>query len=181
MNSFQIKFNLDYYPPQPIIGNAGCPEMVDTTGDNRDFLEQILVSNNYLFSANYPNPKINAFNFALNRRIYDPSVAGALYNGTNVNQGTIPTINNMDGLINPHTAMGQSYFHENRHRGTAAFCFSFEPYAHSKNYMIGVDTRNVRPFDVLFDTVPTGLFPTDQTLYIYCKNHILVTYGTNGV
>jgi hypothetical protein len=30
----QLKFNTDYYPSQPLVGNGGCPLMVDTSGDN---------------------------------------------------------------------------------------------------------------------------------------------------
>jgi hypothetical protein len=47
--------------------------------------------------------------------------------------------------------------------------------------MSGVDTRNVRPFDVLFDTAPINSFPSDQTLYIYARSNVLVTYGRNGI
>lgn len=47
--------------------------------------------------------------------------------------------------------------------------------------MTGVDTRNVRPFDVLFDTSPINPFLSDQTLYIYCRSHVIVIYGNDGI
>lgn len=47
--------------------------------------------------------------------------------------------------------------------------------------MIGIDTRNVRPFELLFDAGTTNLFPTDQTLYIFVRYHTIVAYGDNGV
>lgn len=47
--------------------------------------------------------------------------------------------------------------------------------------MIGVDTRNARPFDVLFDTAAIQPFTTDQTLYIFTRVNVLVVYGENGV
>lgn len=34
----QLKFNTDYYPPQPLVGNAGCPNAVDTSGDNSIYM-----------------------------------------------------------------------------------------------------------------------------------------------
>lgn len=30
----QIKFNTDYHPSQPIMGNAGNPDQVDKSGTN---------------------------------------------------------------------------------------------------------------------------------------------------
>jgi hypothetical protein len=33
----QIKANGQWYPLQPITGNAGMPEILDTSGDNWDF------------------------------------------------------------------------------------------------------------------------------------------------
>jgi len=38
IRSMQLKFNTDYYPPQPLVGNAGNPQMIDTTGDNSVFM-----------------------------------------------------------------------------------------------------------------------------------------------
>lgn len=62
----QIKLNTSYYPSQPIVGNAGNPQLVDTSGDNWPFYEQLLLSNNFLFNTNFPFPKINQKNFAIN-------------------------------------------------------------------------------------------------------------------
>ena len=33
----QLRANTIYYPIQPIVGNAGNPEMIDQTGDNWPF------------------------------------------------------------------------------------------------------------------------------------------------
>jgi hypothetical protein len=68
----QLKFNTDYYPPQPLVGNAGNPQVIDTTGDNSVFMESLLTSNNYMFTTNIPQPRINNYNFAVNERCYDP-------------------------------------------------------------------------------------------------------------
>ena len=71
ISSLQFKANGFYYPLQPIQGNAGNPEQIDTTGDNWNFYELLLLSNNYLFNVNMPLPRINQKNFAINGRIYD--------------------------------------------------------------------------------------------------------------
>ncbi len=34
ITTMQLKFDVNYYPPQPIQGNAGNPEILDTTMDN---------------------------------------------------------------------------------------------------------------------------------------------------
>lgn len=47
--------------------------------------------------------------------------------------------------------------------------------------MVGVDSRNSRPFDVLFDTYGQDYFPRDQTLYIYTRSNVIVTYGEEGI
>jgi hypothetical protein len=97
-------------------------EALDNTGDNSDFMQLLLMSNNYLFTTNIPQPKINAYNFTLNERLYDPSKTSTLYDPTMWHSGYYAY--NKDS-VNGDTAMGQPYFHENRHRGTAAFTFSF--------------------------------------------------------
>jgi hypothetical protein len=116
----QIKANGSWYPLQPIQGNAGNPETVDVNGDNWDFYEQILLSNNFLFSTNYPYPKINPKNFAINGRLYDTTATATLMNPSiyNIQPENMMGINNFVNSvaqipqnINPHTAMGQSWFH----------------------------------------------------------------------
>lgn len=34
IRSLQFKFNTDFYPAQPITGNAGCPLYIDQSGTN---------------------------------------------------------------------------------------------------------------------------------------------------
>ena len=91
----------------------------------------MLLSNNFLFSTNYPYPKINPKNFAINRRIYDTSATSAYMSPSLYNQsptslgGYVTSLNSMTSNVNPHTALGQSWFHENRYVGKAAFPFSF--------------------------------------------------------
>ena len=109
ITSFQLKFNVDYMPPQPIVGNAGNPQYLDTTGDNSAFLKQILMSNGFLFNTNVPQPKINPFNFALNGRIYNPANQNPLYELAMYRAPS--TYVWSQNSVNGDTALGQSYFH----------------------------------------------------------------------
>lgn len=54
--------------------------MIDQTGDNWPYYQLILLSNNFLFNTNVPQPKVNKKNFAINSRIYDASNNKPLYN-----------------------------------------------------------------------------------------------------
>jgi hypothetical protein len=89
--------------------------MYGTSGDNWNFYETLLLSNNFLFSTNSPTPKINTKNFAINSRCYDINNVNTYLNPKdyNTNQGdwgaVMNTVENMS--INADTAMGQSWFH----------------------------------------------------------------------
>jgi hypothetical protein len=104
------------------MGNGGNPMMLDNSGDNSIFLENIFYSHNYMFSNLTASPRINAYNFAINGRCYDVTNADTLYDPT--------MINNVDfgwssSAVNADTAMGISSIHENRYVGKAAYVFSF--------------------------------------------------------
>lgn len=47
--------------------------------------------------------------------------------------------------------------------------------------MNGIDTRQARPFEIVFGTQPTGAFPRDQTMYIFLRQNIITIYTKNGV
>lgn len=70
---------MQWYPIQPYTGNGGNPIQVDTTGDNSVFLENILYSHDYMFSNLNPQPRINAYNFAINNRCYNPANIETFY------------------------------------------------------------------------------------------------------
>jgi hypothetical protein len=65
--------------------------------------------------------------------------------------------------------------------GKAAFVYPFEPFGHSKNTYQGINTLSARPFDVLFNSMPTNYFPRDQTLYIFTKINCVIIYSDKGV
>ncbi len=73
---------MQYYPPQPIMGNAGNPIAIDITGDNSNFLDQIYWSKNYNFQSSVPIPRINPFNFSVNQRCYDVTNSATFYDPT---------------------------------------------------------------------------------------------------
>lgn len=118
ITSLQFKANGSYYPLQPIQGNAGNPESLDTTGDNWNYYELLLLSNNFLFNTNVPLPKINQKNFAINGRIYNTSnmntlLPSTLYQLAPVSTGALATSLSSfaTATVNADTAMGQSWFH----------------------------------------------------------------------
>lgn len=119
INSFQIKLNTNYWPTQPIVGNAGNPEPVDGDVDNYVYMEQLLLSTLYLFSTNHPMPKINKYNFAINGRCYDSDRKDTYY--TNMDGQLSPTVAN----VNKDTALGYSWYHENRYVGKAMFIYTW--------------------------------------------------------
>lgn len=185
----QIKANGSYYPLQPILGNAGNPQTVDTTGDNWPFYQALLLSNNFLFNTNVPAPRINQKNFAINGRIYDTSNRATFLPDTLYDTNKATTYPNayavLDSFntnpINFDTALGQSWFHENRYVGRAIFSYTFEPYGHSKNLISGLNTTNYRQFEITFNNSPNNVFPSDQTMYIFSRSNILVNYTERGI
>ena len=104
-----------------------------------------------MFEKRIPNPRINAYNFAINDRPYN------IYNThTFYDPSMIDDIAYQWGAdtVNSDTAMGMSFLHENRYVGKAAYLFSFEPYTHSRNFLTGIDTRAAKSFDVIFTCNP---------------------------
>ena len=99
---------MDYYPPQPYQGNGGNPMMLDAYGDNSTFLENIYYSNNYMFSNLTPAPRINAYNFAINNRCYNPLNNNWLYDGKMADDADY---NWNFGSVNADCAMGMSFIH----------------------------------------------------------------------
>lgn len=108
MRSMQLKFNTDFYPAQPITGNGGCPVQIDQSGDNSEFLQYLLMTYNYRFATNTPQPRINSFNFAVNARNYDPTQTTSFYNPNTLFNNTA-TLNAT--TVNMDTAMGMPWFH----------------------------------------------------------------------
>lgn len=117
----QLKANGSYYPLQPILGNAGNPNVTSLSpDDNWNYYECLLLSNNFLFNTNCPLPKINQKNFAVNGRIYDTTntrtlLPTSMYNKTFPGQSFPQYLDSLGAIsdlhINSDTAMGQSWFH----------------------------------------------------------------------
>lgn len=95
--------------------------------------------------------------------------------------GTLNGMASNTAMINADTALGQSWFHQNRYVGRAIFSYSFQPYGHSRTFINGLDTRGYRQFDVTFNASPEGVFPKDQTLYIFSRSNVVVKYTSAGI
>lgn len=83
--------------------------------------------------------------------------------------------------MNPHTALGQPWFHENRYIGKAIFAYSWEPYGHSKGTIMGIDTRGFRQFDVTFNSLPVDVYPHDETMLVFCRSNVIIKFSNDGI
>jgi hypothetical protein len=105
---------MEYFPPQPIIGNGGNPCQIEgAEDDNSNFIENIFWSNNFMFNKVNPFPRINAYNFAINDRCYDVNKVDPMYADL---VSTITNVNNsgmkwLDSSINSDTAQGMPWIH----------------------------------------------------------------------
>ena len=114
--------NMQYFPPQPYQGNGGNPLNTDPFGDNSVYLENIYFANNYMFSNLMASPRINAYNFAINNRCYDPTNSNFFYDSAMIGNRTYGWNSQ---TVNADTALGMPFIHENRFVGKAAYVFSF--------------------------------------------------------
>ncbi len=131
-----------------------------------------------MFSNLTPLPRINQYNFAINERCYDISNINSFYDPGMIDN---KKYNWSIGSINSDTAMGMCDIHENRYIGKAAFLYSFEPYAHSAEFLIGVNTKNAKQIDVILTANAQQWFPRPQTMYIYTRSSNIIKYNTNGI
>jgi hypothetical protein len=110
---------------------------LDNTGDNWEYYELLLLANNYFLNVNTPLPKINTKNFAINGRFYDVNNKKTYQPIETANTEVFPpttsaitltnyvTALNQLNKINGDTALGQSWFHENRYVGKAVYAYTF--------------------------------------------------------
>lgn len=47
--------------------------------------------------------------------------------------------------------------------------------------MTGINTQGVQNFSVIFNTVNTSPFPSDQTLLMFTRQNVIVVYGVDGI
>jgi hypothetical protein len=79
-------------------------------------------ANGYRFSNIAPLPRINAYNFAINDRCYNPNNANTFYDPAMFGNAGYQWGSNS---VNQDTALGMCHIHENRYVGKAAFLYSF--------------------------------------------------------
>lgn len=75
---------------------------------------QLLKSQDFMFNTNYPHPKINRYNFAINSKCYDPYKKGSYWPTVIYDHSDPKKISIWPSLINGDTAMGLPYLHEQR-------------------------------------------------------------------
>ena len=83
--------------------------MIDNSNDNSEFVQYLLMSYNYKFTTNIPQPRINCYNFAINGRCYNPALQTPLYDPAMQFAGQTYTLTSSS--VNTDTAMGYSWFH----------------------------------------------------------------------
>lgn len=94
---------------------------------------------------NVPMPRINKTNFAINGRCYNTSNQRTFYDPAMYqNQNYVWTSNS----VNMDTAMGMPSIHENRYIGMAVYCWTWDPYGHSSNYMTGINASGNQNFGI---------------------------------
>lgn len=47
--------------------------------------------------------------------------------------------------------------------------------------MTGINTQGVQNFSIIFNTVNTQPFPTDQTLLMFTRQNVIVLYSADGI
>ena len=124
----QIRLKTQFYPSQPIVGNAGNPEYYQGQSDNAPFLRQLYLSNNYIFNLNTPMPKINRVNFAINGRNYNVKNTQTFYDP---DMYLNPNYKWTQNSVNIDTAMGMSALNQNKWVGMAVYSWTWDPYGHS--------------------------------------------------
>ena len=68
-----------------------------------------MMSNNYKFVTNTPQPRINAWNFAINGRCYNAANTATFFRGNTMFGKS--TINLDEQVVNTDTALGYSWWH----------------------------------------------------------------------
>ena len=110
--------------------------------DNSNFLENIYWSNDYMF-AKTPLPRINAYNFAINDRLYSVTNKNLFYDSAMLQNQNYAFTNSS---INGDTAMGMSWIHENRYIGKAAYVITYTPFSNQDHLLQGINLSGTSNF-----------------------------------
>ena len=46
---------------------------------------------------------------------------------------------------------------------------------------MGIDTRGFRQFDVTFNSLPTDVYPYDETMLVFCRSNVVIKFTTGGI
>jgi hypothetical protein len=134
---------------------------------------------------------INAKNFALNNRPWDPTATESSF----VITGTVGTDTTIKKSKNISTCLGMPLFHENRCVGKAIYGLNLETLNNDLSVISGMNTMTVKPFDICLnsdiasftDDNPDAGVNVDpshrfaSTMYVFCNYDFLIQLKGNGV
>lgn len=78
VSSMQFRYDIKWYPPQPIVGNAGNPYTLDSTGNCNPFIMSLRRSRDLVFT-HLPQGITNNINFCINGRLWDYTNTNSLF------------------------------------------------------------------------------------------------------
>lgn len=88
-------------------------------------------------------PRINAYNFAINDRCYDPTNTRTFYD-PNMLQNAKYVFSSTS--VNADTALGMPYIHENRYIGKAAYLIPYTPFSDQSGLLQGINVSGLSNF-----------------------------------
>lgn len=123
-------------------------------------------------------PRINAYNFAINNRPYNPTNAQTFYDPSMLNNQNYSFGTNS---VNADTAMGMCWIHENRVVGKAAYSITYTPFKSIVNVLNGINVSSISNYELVFEANADNVFSRDQTLYIFTRSSGIVKYTREGI
>jgi len=176
LTKIQAKIGMEYYPSIPALANGGN---VMPLVNNSNFQFQ-RPNNEYLINlyqtfGKYNNLNdecfVNPVNFAINDRVYSPdNYLGQT--GTDSNGYTYQEVFNQ---------YGWPLVHENRCVGRAVYALDFETLPSKASFTSGVNTTNIKPFDMNMEYQSDATFNRPSMGYPYCWYDMILAVTTAGI
>ena len=187
LTSVNIKVGTKYYPDQAILGHGGNStyyENVSLPGNVSEFLVNTQKALGKFLQTD-ASMIVNDTNFAVNRRIWNPS-------NFNNPLASLYALPNDTFVQNPNTAYGLPLFWENKCVGKAVYGIDLEVLNNDFTFINGVNTIPYKPFELVLknDTqsnqlpgAPNSYWPTNEVygpftgtanLYVFCYYDMMV-------
>lgn len=129
----QVRIGVDFYPSQPIEGNAGDSFGLTNSGGNNEYLINLFKAFGKLHDT-LGDHFISIYNFAVNERPYNVTDTRPFYSG--------------QVLQNKSTSLGLPGYYENACVGKAVYAINLESLNNDFQYISGINTIKNRPFDI---------------------------------